>query len=112
MYYRDTSALRKLPCATPGYLSVANEAISEQFGTLLAGVHLPVSWRQAVADYCIAASKVDDQEPLRQRRRELEKEQERLVLAFAKGYLTEDALDTQMETVRSELFALPVSNHA
>ncbi|MGO8946880.1 MAG: recombinase family protein [Ktedonobacterales bacterium] len=108
VYYRDTSALRKLPCATPGYLSVTNEVISEQFGALLASVHLPVSWRQSITDYCITVSRIDDQEPIRKRRTELEKEQERLVLAFAKGYLTEDALDTQMETVRSELFALPV----
>lgn len=108
VYYRDTSAIRKLPCASFGYLSVKNTVITHQFGELLASVRLPESWRDAIADHCSQANQHDDQAHLRQRRAELEAEQKRLVTAFAKGYLTEEDLDTQMERVRGELFALPV----
>src|SRR5947209_7314818 len=38
----------------------------------------------------------------------LEAEQKRLVSAFAKGYIAEDDLDSQMERIRAELFTLPV----
>lgn len=42
------------------------------------------------------------------RRAELEAEQKRLVSTFTKGYISEDDLDTRMERIRAELFALPV----
>jgi hypothetical protein len=107
VYYRDTSAIRRLPCPTPGYLSVTNDVVTRQFGELLADVHLPKAWQSAITDYCIAADRETGAEPESQRRDQLEAEQERLVLAFTKGYLGEAALDALIEQIRSELLALP-----
>src|SRR5262249_25243918 len=45
LYYRDTSAVRKLPCPTGGFRMIQSRLVVEQFGELLSSVTLPVSWR-------------------------------------------------------------------
>lgn len=67
------------------------------------------AWSKAIAERCALEMKKDeDTERSKQRRAELEAEQQRLVTTFTKGYITEEFLDAQMERLRSELFTLPV----
>jgi hypothetical protein len=108
VYYRDTSAVRKLLCPTGGFRLVNSTTVLEQFGELLASVTLPQSWRGAIAARCAAEAGRDDaNERSRTRRAELEAERQRLVSAFAKGYLPEEELDAQVTRIRAELQALP-----
>jgi DNA invertase Pin-like site-specific DNA recombinase len=108
IYYRDTSAVRKLPCPTGGFRLVNSTTVLEQFGDLLSSVTLPNSWRGAIAARCAAeAGRDDGNERARIRRAELEAERQRLVSAFAKGYLPEEELDAQVTRIRAELQALP-----
>ena len=108
-YYKDTSKVRKLDCPLPESLSVRASTVIYQFGDILRSVELPDSWREAIAERCALEMKKDeDTERIKQRRAELEAEQQRLVTTFTKGYITEEFLDAQMERLRSELFALPV----
>src|SRR5262249_42890820 len=102
-YYRDTSRIRKLPCAAFGTLSVRGAVVVTQFGQLLAAVTLPDSWREAVATRCAESTYDTSGDRVQQRRAELEAEQKRLVQAFTKGYLTERDLDMQVEHLRAEL---------
>ncbi len=108
VYYRDTSAVRKLTCATGGYFMVRNETVLAQFGALLASLQLPVTWREAIAERC-ASGRMDEgkSERIATRRAELEAEQKRLVLAFSKGYLLEAELDAHIARIRAELQVLP-----
>jgi DNA invertase Pin-like site-specific DNA recombinase len=106
-YYRDTSLIRKLPCDAFGSLSVRETTVLQQFGQLLASVHLPVTWREAVAKRCEETSYDSGTDRVQARRADLEAEQKRLVQAFAKGYLAERDLDAQIERLRIELQALP-----
>ncbi|HTK07233.1 MAG TPA: recombinase family protein [Ktedonobacteraceae bacterium] len=108
-YYKDTSKIRKLDCPLPGPLSVKAANVIYQFGDILRSVELPDNWREAIAERC--SHKVEageDTEHVKRRRAELEAEQKRLVMAFTKGYMTEEELDTQVERIRSELFTLPI----
>ncbi len=108
-YYKDTSKVRKLNCSIPESLSVRASIVIYQFGDILRSVELPASWREAIAERCALEMKKDeDTERIKQRRTELQAEQQRLVTTFTKGYITEEFLDAQMERLRSELFALPV----
>jgi DNA invertase Pin-like site-specific DNA recombinase len=108
-YYHDTSKIRKLDCPIPESLSVRGGLVIYQFGDILRSVHLPESWREAVAERCSQLAPKDESvERIKARRAALEAEQKRLVTAFTKGYLSEDALDEQMERIRVELFSLPL----
>jgi len=108
-YYKDTSSIRKLECSAFGFLSVRNATVIYQFGEILSAIELPSSWREAIAERCNASMVKDESsELILARRSELEAEQKRLVSTFAKGYITEQDLDTQVERIRAELFALPV----
>jgi Helix-turn-helix domain len=73
----------------------------------LTGVHLPKSWREAIAKRCAETSYDTAADRVQQRRAELEAEQKRLVQAFAKGYLAERDLDAQVERLRTKLQELP-----
>lgn len=107
-YYKDTSQVRKLPCAAFGCLSVKSATVVEQFGALLASIQLPDGWRAAVAARCQASGGVEgDAQRVQVRRAELEAERKRLVLAFGKGYLPEADLDAQIERIHAELETLP-----
>jgi DNA invertase Pin-like site-specific DNA recombinase len=106
-YYRDTSRIRKLPCSAIGSLHVRGSVVVTQFGQLLAGVQLPSSWHEAVAQRCEEASYDASSDQVQQRRADLEAEQKRLVQAFAKGYLPERDLDAQVDRIRAELQTLP-----
>ena len=107
-YYRDTSSERQLPCEAGGGLSVSGPNLVGQFGRLLASLALPASWRGAIAERSkVLASHDEGGQRIVARRAELEAEQERLVTAFTKGYLTEQVLDAQIERIRGELQALP-----
>jgi DNA invertase Pin-like site-specific DNA recombinase len=106
-YYRDTSAVRKLPCDAFGSLNVRTTIVSQQFGRLLASVRLPSTWREAVAKRCEETTADTTADRIDGRRKELEAEQKRLVAAFAKGYLPEHELDTLVERIRAELQTLP-----
>ena len=108
-YYKDTSLIRKLDCTAGGFLSVRSSTVIYQFGDILRSVTLPASWREAIAVRCSTQTEKDDSlDRIRMRRTELEAEQKRLVSVFTKGYITEQALDEQMERIRAELFSLPV----
>jgi DNA invertase Pin-like site-specific DNA recombinase len=109
-YYVDTSLERKLPCGTPGNLSVRSSLVAVQFGEILRSFELPLSWREAIAVQCQKANGGQDGEAerIQRRRKELDTEQKRLVSVFTKGYITEQELDEQMERIRTELFSLPV----
>lgn len=108
-YYKDTSLLRKLDCAAGGYLSISSSTVIAQFEDILMRVSLPTSWRKVIAERCSSELVKDDgADRSRVRRAELEAEQERLVTVFTKGYITEQALDEQMERIRAELFILPI----
>ena len=107
IYYKDTSQMRKLPCPTLGFLSIKSEILTGQFGSLLASVRLPVSWRDAVTRRCRVTALEEENTRLVSLRTELEAEQRRLVTAFAKGYLTESDLDEQIASLRDQLRALP-----
>lgn len=106
-YYRDTSRIRKLPCPSFGALSVRGAVVVTQFGQILAGVHLPESWREAISERCAERGDDASMDRVQQRRAELEAEQKRLVQTFAKGYLAERDLEMQVERIRAELQALP-----
>lgn len=109
-YYNDTSIVRKLDCAIPESLSVRESTVIYQFGDLLRSVKLPEAWRVTIAKICSYHPQVGDDQSIRvkERRSALEAEQQRLVTLFTKGYITEDDLDKKMETIRSELFSLPI----
>lgn len=109
-YYNDMSAQRKLDCAAGGSLSVTAATVVYQFGALLESVTLPDTWREIIAERCNAETTNQDHtlEGLLHRRKELEAEQKRLVLAFTKGYLAEPDLDAQMGRIRDELLTLPL----
>lgn len=111
-YYRDTSVERKLPCpvAEAGFYSVRSSLVVLQFGDILRSIELPLAWREAIAERCQAVNKVEDNdtERIRRRRAELDEEHKRLVTLFKKGYIAESELDDQMESIRFELFELPV----
>lgn len=107
VYYRDTSSLRKLPCPAHGCLSVRSEKLVRQFGELLGSVQLPATWREAVAERCRGELGESSTSHHVARKRELESEQKRLVVAFTKGYLSEGDLDEQIERIRGELRTLP-----
>ena len=109
VYYRDASAVRKLPCPAGGFRLTNSKLVESQFGDLLASVALPESWRGAIAAQC-AADAVQHRDDDRgvARRRELEAERRRLVTAFGKGYLPEEELDAQMARLRTELATLPM----
>ncbi len=88
---------------------VNSQLVLGQFGDLLASVSLPQSWRGVIATSCAAeAGRENGNERARVRRAELEAERQRLVGAFAKGYLQEDELDTQVARIRAELQSLPM----
>lgn len=106
-YYRDTSKVRKLDCPLPEALSVKAANVIYQFGDILRSVELPTTWREAIAERCSQeANKNEDTAHIKQRSKELEAEQKRLIIAFTKGYVTEEDLDSKMERIRSELFTL------
>jgi hypothetical protein len=110
VYYRDTSARRKLPCPAGGYLMANSAQVLEQFGALLTGIQLPQSWREDVTERCAVSNRHNqdkDSERKYARRAELEAEQERLVAAFGKGYLSESDLDAHIDRIREELQELP-----
>ncbi len=108
-YYKDTSSIRKLECSAFGSLSVKSATVIYQFGEILSAVKLPSTWREAIAEQCNASLVKDESsELILAQRAALEAEQKRLVSAFAKGYITEQDLDTQVGRIRTELFALPV----
>lgn len=110
VYYRDTSAKRKLPCPAGGYLTVNSARVLEQFGALLSSVQLPLSWREAIAERCAASHKhgqAEDDARMYAQRKELEAEQKRLVVTFGKGYLSEADLDAHIDRIRAELQELP-----
>lgn len=108
-YYRDTSEERKLGCTATGRLWIKSELVLNQFGALLKSIKLPDAWRDAVAKRVVENGGSDgDAERVLLRRAELDAEQNRLVAAFTKGYITEQRLDEEMGRVRSELFTLPV----
>jgi hypothetical protein len=108
-YYSDTSLVRKLECSASGSLTVRSGIVIQQFGDVLRSIVLPDSWRQAIAERCLAETKEDDDAGYVHRRRaELEAEQKRLVTVFTKGLITEEELDAAVERIRSELFTLPV----
>lgn len=107
-YYKDTSLVRRLPCTAFGCLSVSSKRVIQQFGDILQSVQLPAMWRDAVAERCREATHDDGVERTLARRAELEAEQKRQVLAFTKGYITEQDLDAQVERIRAELLTLPV----
>jgi transposase len=108
-YYSDTSLVRKLECAASGSLTVRSGIVIQQFGEMLRSIILPDSWRQAIAERCMAETKEEeDIERVRLRRAELEAEQKRLVTVFTKGFISEEQLDVAMERIRAELFTLPM----
>ncbi len=109
-YYVDTSLERKLPCCTLGNLSVRASLVMLQFAEILRSFELPLAWREEIAQRCQHRSNERDSESerLSLRRTELDAEQKRLVNLYTKGYITEQALDEQMERVRAELFSLPL----
>lgn len=107
-YYKDTSNIRKLECSALGSLSAKSATVVYQFGEILSAVKLPDSWREAIAERCNVGVGDKSDELILSRRADLEAEQKRLVSAFTKGYISEDDLDTRMERLRAELFALPV----
>lgn len=109
-YYRDTSRIRKLPCSAFGSLHVRSSVALTQFGQLLANVHLPDTWREALTQRCKESSYDTSDDRIQQRRAEIEAEQKRLVQAFAKGYLSEHDLDAQVDRLRVELQTLPPPN--
>jgi DNA invertase Pin-like site-specific DNA recombinase len=106
-YYKDSSQVRRLPCGAYGCLSVKETLLLEQFGALLASVTLPAEWRDAVAQKCQTSGVDPILTKSLARRVELEAEQERLVNAYTKGFLTEEKLDTQVGRIRAELQTLP-----
>src|SRR5712691_4532126 len=108
--YRDTSIDRKLPCPAMGNLTVRSSLVFMQFGEILRSIELPVSWREAIAEWCSAAADQEDGENvrIRKRRAELDAEQKRLSVLYRKGYISETNLDEQMEQIRAEQFVLPV----
>jgi len=107
-YYKDTSLVRRLPCTAFGCLSVKSTLVVAQFGALLASVALPSHWREAVAARCAEQTQDPSVERARARRAELEAEQDRLVNAYAKGFLTEEKLDALVGRIRAELVTLPL----
>ncbi len=108
-YYSDTSLVRKLECAASGSLTVRSGIVIQQFGEMLRSIILPDSWRQAIAERCMAETKEEeDIERVRLRRAELEAEQKRLVTVFTIGFISEEQLDVAMERIRAELFTLPM----
>jgi len=109
VYYRDTSAVRKLPCSTGGHLLAPSRLVLAQVGTLLAAVRLPERWRELIAERChaLAGSETGAAGRARTRRVELEAERKRLVTAYSKGYLPEAELDAAMDRLQAELRALP-----
>jgi DNA invertase Pin-like site-specific DNA recombinase len=107
-YYKDTSLVRRLPCAAYGCLSVKSPLVVAQFGALLASVALPPQWREAVAARCAEQTQDPGLERSHARRAELEAEQDRLVNAYAKGFLSEEKLDEQVGRIRAELVTLPL----
>jgi DNA invertase Pin-like site-specific DNA recombinase len=109
-YYNDMSQQRKRECSAGGSLAVKAATVVYQFGQLLESVSLPESWRELIAERCTAETNQKDQslERLLQRRQEVEAEQKRLVLAFTKGYVSEQDLDTQMRKMQDELLTLPL----
>jgi DNA invertase Pin-like site-specific DNA recombinase len=107
VYYRDTSAIRKLQCGAGGHLQVNSVMVISQFGELLASLVLPATWREAIAERCKASGLDTDEERLLTRRHALEAERKRAALAFTKGGLSEEELDAIIERIRSELQALP-----
>jgi DNA invertase Pin-like site-specific DNA recombinase len=107
-YYKDTSLVRRLPCTAYGCLSVKSTLVVAQFGALLASVALPPQWREAVAARCAERTQDPGIERTRARRSELEAEQDRLVNAYAKGFLSEEKLDAQVGRIRAELVTLPL----
>jgi hypothetical protein len=72
-------------------------------------VTLPVEWRDAVAQKCQESGEESVLTKSLARRHELETEQERLVNAYTKGFLSEDKLDAQVGRIRTELQTLPKS---
>lgn len=103
-----TSQVRNLPCPTPGNLSIRSDVVVGQIEALLSSMILPAGWRELVTAECREAHAHDRQVQLKARRDALQDEQQRLVLAFGKGHLSESALDDHIERIRSELLALPM----
>lgn len=107
-YYKDTSKLRKLECPLPEDLSVKSADVIYQFGDILRSIDFPENWREIIAAHCSLEMKEEENNKvLIKHRTELEAEQQRLVIAFIKGYMTEKDLEAQFEGICSELFALP-----
>ena len=107
VYYRDTSAIRKLQCAAGGHLQVNSVLVISQFGELLASLALPATWRDAIAERCKASGPNTDEARQLTRRHALEAERKRAAVAFTKGGLAEDDLDAILERIRAELQTLP-----
>ncbi len=108
-YYSDTSRTHQVACSTSGSLTVRSQRVIEQFGEVLGSILLPPSWRQAIAELCQeAAEEKENVERVRQRRTELENEQQRVVTDFIKGVISEEELDATMEAIRAELATFPI----
>jgi DNA invertase Pin-like site-specific DNA recombinase len=114
IYYRDTSATRKLPCPTPGNLMINAHLLAQQFGELLASITLSGAWRTAIAERCRADQENRDLEQPKERQITLEAERQRLVNAYIKGYLPERDADERINQIQFELQRLtgPEAVHA
>src|SRR5262249_23548397 len=105
----DSSAIRKLDCAAGGNLLIKSAVVIQQFGELLAALHLSSGWRGGIAERVQAADGDDTHERHAQTgREELEAEQKRAVLAYTKGLLAEEDLDEIIQPIRTELQSLPM----
>jgi transposase len=107
VHYRDTSRMRQLECANFGCLSVSAERVNRQFGSLLNTIQLPGLWQDVVLQECYEIIRENGTEQLMDQRSKLEAEKKGLVMAFAKGYISEEELDIEIARVRSTLLSLP-----
>jgi len=110
LYYRDTSAERKLNCPARGCLWVKSELVINQLGKILRSFGLPSEWREMIAQSCTAElTENESVERIKHRRLTLEEERKRWVTAYSKGYIAEQEMDVEVKRIQIELLELPVA---
>jgi DNA invertase Pin-like site-specific DNA recombinase len=100
-YYKDVAKKRKLPCPAGGFLQVSTELVHRQFGALLAGLHLPDSWRENVRQQGIAVmEQADIDRPSVARERErLQLKLNRILKQHREGYIEDEEMQAELAAV-------------
>jgi site-specific DNA recombinase len=109
-YYKDVAKRRQLPCPAGGFMQIRVDLVRQQFGELLAGLHLPGYWREEVRRKMLQAMEevgLDAQNVEREKER-LKLKRTRVLKQYREGYIDDEEFQGEMAAVELMLRQLEV----